>query len=152
MSSGFEIETEFTIHALELRMGMDEVKTHYAERAEGSSSKLRTFHDGFRILSTIVTIISQERPIWFFGAISLAVLLLSLGMALPVLETFLDTGLVPRFPTAILSMVLLVISLLSLVCGLIIRMVTVGRQEAKRLCYLAVPSPRSSLGLGETVE
>lgn len=140
MSSGFEIETELTIHALELRMGLAEIATPYAERPEGTNSKLRTYRDGFRILMTILDLVGRERPMWVFGGTSAVVLALSVYLALPVLAHLLETGMVPRFPTAILSMILMIVSFLSLTCGLIIRMITLGRQEMKRLAYLSEPS------------
>ena len=142
LAKGFEIETELTVHALELRMKTAEVPTHYKERPEGSVSKLNTLRDGIRILSTIMELIKEERPLWFFGALSLALALLGLGLAAPVLAEYWQTGLVPRFPTAILSASIMLLAFLSLTCGLILDSVTRARQELKRLAYLAIPAPR----------
>jgi glycosyltransferase involved in cell wall biosynthesis len=140
LSTGFEIETELTIHALELRMGLGEMETSYYKRGEHSTSKLSTFRDGARILFTIIELVMRERPLWFFAGISILILLSDLIISLPVLITYFETGLVPRLPTAILSMILLLISLLSLTCGLILRMTAVARREIKRLAYLRYPS------------
>ena len=138
-SSGFEIETELTIHALELRMVLGELDTAYCKRGEGSASKLSTVRDGRRILLTLCGILTRERPLWVFTGASVLILLTALILALPVLIAYMQTGLVQRFPTAILSMILLVISLLSLACGLILQMITVARREMKRLAYLREP-------------
>jgi len=141
LAKGFEIETELTVHALELRMKTAEVSTRYKERPKGSVSKLNTVRDGIRILRTIGTLIKEERPLWFFGAATLALAVLSLGLALPVLAEYWHTGLVPRFPTAILSASIMLLAFLSLTCGLILDSVTRSRQELKRLAYLAIPAP-----------
>jgi glycosyltransferase involved in cell wall biosynthesis len=140
LATGFEIETELTVHALELRMKTAELPTRYKERPEGSLSKLNTLRDGFRIFCTIGMLIKKERPVWFFGALFLALSLLSLGLAGPVLADYWLTGLVPRFPTAILSASVMLLAFLSLACGLILDSVTHGRRELKRLAYLAVPA------------
>jgi len=141
LSGGFEIETELTVHALELRMPMGELKTPYKDRPPGSASKLRTFHDGFRILKLILVLVKEERPLQFFSLLSAALALLSLGIAWPVVVTFMETGLVPRLPTAVLSMGLMLLGFLSLTCGLILETVTRGRREIKRMQYLAIPAP-----------
>jgi glycosyltransferase involved in cell wall biosynthesis len=140
LAAGFETETEFTVHALELRMPISEVPTAYRERPAGSASKLRTFRDGFRILRTIVVLLKEERPLPFFAAIFALLVALSVGLALPVIETYRATGLVPRFPTAILSTGIMLLAFLSLGCGLILDTVTRGRRELKRLAYLQIPS------------
>ncbi len=140
LSGGFETETEFTIHALELRMPIGEVPTSYKERPAGSESKLRTYSDGFRILRTIVLLVKEERPLAFFAAIGTVLLLLAVLVAVPVLTEFLRTGLVPRLPTAVLATGLVLLSFLSLTCGLILDSVTRGRKELKRLSYLAIPA------------
>ncbi len=145
LASGFEIETELTVHALELRMPVSELETHYAERPAGSDSKLRTFHDGFRILFTILVLLKEERPLPFFSAIFAALALASLGLALPLLPTYLESGEVPRFPTAILASAMMLLGFLSLVCGLILDTVTRGRREAKRMRYLQYPAPKAAL-------
>jgi glycosyltransferase involved in cell wall biosynthesis len=139
LSSGFETETEFTIHALDLAMPLGEVETPYKERPPGSTSKLRTYADGIRILRAIVVLVKEERPLPFFSLVALGMLLLSLLLIAPVLMTFLETGLVPRLPTAVLATGLALLSFLSLACGLILDSVSRGRREAKRLAYLAVP-------------
>ena len=140
LSGGFETETEFTVHALELRMPIAEVPTRYKDRPAGSESKLRTYSDGFRILRTIVLLVKEERPLPFFAAIGAAMLLLAVLLSVPVLAEFLRTGLVPRLPTAVLATGLVLLSFLSLTCGLILDSVTRGRKELKRLSYLAVPA------------
>jgi glycosyltransferase involved in cell wall biosynthesis len=145
LSAGFEIETELTIHALELGMPSREIETHFKDRPTGSSSKLRTFSDGFRILWTITKLLKQERPMILFGIASVIFAGLSLQFAYPVLITFLETGLVPRLPTAVLATGLMLLAFLSLFCGLILDTVTRGRKEAKRMCYLSVPGIMSAL-------
>jgi hypothetical protein len=139
LSSGFEIETELTVHALELRMSVAEVKMPYKERPPGSSSKLRTIRDGIRIVKTIVTLAKEERPVAFFTFIAGGLALLSVILAIPVVVTFMETGLVPRVPTAIVCAALVILSFLSLTCGLILDTVTRGRQEMKRMLYLSIP-------------
>ncbi|MGK7866726.1 glycosyltransferase [Falsiroseomonas sp. E2-1-a20] len=141
LAEGFETETEFTVHALELRMPVDEVPTTYSARPPGSTSKLNTWRDGFRILNAILLLVRRERPLPFFGLIGLALAMTGLGLAVPVVQTFLDTGLVPRLPTAVLSMGLVLLASLSLACGLILDTVTRGRLEARRMAYLAIPAP-----------
>ncbi len=141
LATGFETETEFTVHALELGLPVGEVRAPYAERPAGSASKLRTFRDGWRIGLTILNLVKRERPLAFFGL--LAGLLSALGLLLfaPVLTEYLATGLVPRLPTAVLSAALVLSGLLSLACGLILDTVTRGRLEARRMAYLAQPGP-----------
>jgi glycosyltransferase involved in cell wall biosynthesis len=141
LSGGFEIETELTVHALELRMPMGELRTPYKDRPPGSASKLRTFHDGFRILKLILVLVKEERPLQFFSLLAAALALLALGFAWPVVATYMETGLVPRLPTAVLSMGLMLLGFLSLTCGLILETVTRGRREIKRMQYLAIPAP-----------
>ncbi len=138
LATGFETETEFTVHALELRLPVGEVPTAYRERPAGSTSKLNTWRDGFRILRTIFALVKRERPLPFFGGMALVLLLLGLGLAVPVFIQYAETGLVPRLPTALLSTGLVLLSFLSLACGLILDTVTRGRQEAKRMAYLAL--------------
>lgn len=139
LSGGFEIETEMTVHGLELGMPQAEVTTDYKERPEGSESKLNTYGDGFRILVTIIRMLKEERPIMFFGSMGAAMALLALILAVPIIVTFINTGLVPRFPTAILATGLMLLAFLSFACGLILATVTRGRQELKRLRYLQIP-------------
>jgi glycosyltransferase involved in cell wall biosynthesis len=138
LSSGFEIETELTVHALELRMPVAEVETRYKSRPAGSASKLSTFADGYRILKAIAILIREERPLQFFGYLFGLLSLASIVLAIPLIFTYLETGLVPRFPTAILATGLMLLGFLSLACGLILDTVTRGRQELKRLQYLNV--------------
>lgn len=137
MSGGFEIETEFTIHALELRMPYGEMETPYGVRPEGSESKLNTWSDGVRILSTIIRLFALERPFRFYGIIAAVLGAVSAGLGLPLVLTWLETGLVPRFPTAILSTGIGLLGALSAVTGLILETVTVGRREVRQLAYLA---------------
>ena len=142
LSSGFETETEFTVHALELRMAIGEVQTPYKERPPGSVSKLRTYSDGFRILRTIVVLVKEERPLQFFAAAAGVLLLLAVALGIPVVAEFMQTGLVPRLPTAVLAMGLVLLASLSTACGFILDSVTRGRREFKRLAYLQVPPYR----------
>ena len=141
MSRGFEIETELTVHALELRLPTVEVETVYRARPEGSVSKLNTLRDGVRILRTIVKLVREERPFQFFSLVALVLAVCSLVLFEPVLETYIETGLVPRLPTVVLSMGLMLSAMLSFVTGLMLDTVTRGRQEAKRFAYLAVRGP-----------
>jgi glycosyltransferase involved in cell wall biosynthesis len=146
LSAGFEIETELTVHALELRMPVVEVETPYKDRPAGSASKLHTYRDGLRILRTILVLVKEERPLAFFFLIGAAFLGLSLGLAWPVVVEFWRTGLVPRLPTAVLAMGLATLAFLSLGVGLVLDTVTRGRREIKRLAYLgeAPPPPMPS--------
>ncbi|WP_295991508.1 glycosyltransferase family 2 protein [Rugamonas sp.] len=141
LSQGFEIETELTVHALELRMPIAEVDTPYGARPEGSQSKLSTFRDGYKIMMMILKLFKNERPLQFFALIGAALALLSLLIALPVIETYLATGLVPRLPTAVLASSVMLLAFLSLTCGLVLDTVTHGRREIKRLAYLTIPAP-----------
>nr|WP_279338850.1 glycosyltransferase family 2 protein [Sphingomonas sp. BGYR3] len=143
LSAGFEIETEISIHALELRMPVAEVMTNYLARPEGSTSKLSTYRDGWRILRTIVTLYRIERPVLFFGAIGAATIVLAVLLAIPLAITYAQTGLVPRLPTAVLVTGLSIVGLLNLFTGLILDTVVRGRREIRRLAYLAVPAPRA---------
>ncbi len=140
LSAGFEIETELTVHALELAMPVAEVETRYFERAEGSESKLSTFRDGARIMRTIAVLVKEERPLQFFSILAAILAGVSILLAVPLLVTFLETGLVPRFPTAILSTGIMILAVLSFTAGMILDTVTRGRREAKRMHYLAVPA------------
>lgn len=138
LATGYEIETELTVHALQLRLPVSEVGTRYFPRPDGSTSKLRTVRDGLRILGTILLLLKQTRPFLLFGLFSAATALLSLALAVPVFGTWLSTGLVPRLPTAILCTGLMLLASLSLVCGLILDSVSRGQLELKRLRYLAL--------------
>ena len=143
LSSGFEIETELTVHALELRMPVAEVDTRYGARPEGSESKLSTFTDGYKILKMIAILIKEERPLHFFSVLFGLFAVASIIISVPLISTYLDTGLVPRLPTAVLATGLMLLGFLCLACGLILDTVTRGRQELKRLQYLSVSRPRS---------
>jgi glycosyltransferase involved in cell wall biosynthesis len=140
LSSGFETETELTIHALELRMPLAEMDTPYRDRGEGSSSKLSTYKDGAGILLTIVTLIKEERPLQFFTVISFIVFVTAMVLGIPLILEFRQTHLVPRLPTAILSAALVMISLLCEVCGLVMDSLSRARKETKRLAYLSMGS------------
>lgn len=140
LATGFEIETELTVHALEMRMNVLEVCTPYKERPEGSISKLRTFSDGFRILKTIAYLVKEERPLQFFGGFFVLLTLLSLVLGVPVVIEFMETGKVLRFPTAILASGIMSIGFISLFTGLILDSVTHSRRELKRLTYLGIPA------------
>jgi glycosyltransferase involved in cell wall biosynthesis len=137
LSSGFEVETEITVHALELRVPIAELPAPYYARREGSASKLNTIGDGIRILRVIVHLIKEERPLQFFSAIFGLLTLVSLALGIPVVLQFLATGLVGRLPTAVLATGLMILAFLSLFCGLVLDTVTRGRREFKRLIYLA---------------
>jgi glycosyltransferase involved in cell wall biosynthesis len=141
LSEGFEIETEMSVHSLELRMPVGEIETRYLARPEGSHSKLSTFRDGWRILKTIVTLYRIERPVLFFGGIGLLLLLAALFLAVPLVITYAQTGLVPRFPTAILVTGMTIVAVLCFFAGLILDTVTRGRREMRRLAYLSQPPP-----------
>ena len=137
LSDGFEIETELSVHALELALPVTEIETPYYARPAGSFSKLNTWRDGFRILGTILKLYRSEKPLRFFGAIGIFLILVSIGLAIPVLVTYLEQGVVPRLPTAVLSMGLMILAVLSMSSGLVLDTVTRGRREMKLLAYLA---------------
>lgn len=146
LSGGFEIETELTVHALELDLPAVEIPTPYYARLEGSASKLNTWRDGFRILRTVFRLYRAERPLPFFGAIGVTLAVISLGLAVPVIVTFLETGLVPRLPTAVLATGLMLLAFLAAACGLILDTVTRGRREVKLFAYLAQRAPGEERG------
>jgi len=137
LSTGFEIETELLVHALELKLPAGEIDTPYQERPAGSESKLRTFHDGARILRLIARQVKEERPLAFFSAVAGVLALFSIGIFIPVLLDYYRTGLVLRFPTAILSLGLMLAAMMSFFSGMVLDTVTRGRRELKRLRYLA---------------
>jgi glycosyltransferase involved in cell wall biosynthesis len=139
LAAGFEIETELSIHALQLRMPIAELPVAYKDRPAGSASKLSTYKDGFRILRTIVYLVKEEKPFAFFSFVATAIALLSLTLGIPVILEFGKTGLVPRLPTALLAAALMILSFLAFACGLILDTVSRGRVEVKRLSYLSVP-------------
>jgi glycosyltransferase involved in cell wall biosynthesis len=142
LTSGFEIETELTIHALELRMPIDEVETPYQSRPDGSESNLRTIQDGMRILKTILLLAKTERPLHFFGLFFVILATAAIALSWPLFSTYMETGLVPRFPTALMSTGLMLLAFLSMACGIILDTVTRGRQEMKRLYYLSIARHR----------
>jgi glycosyltransferase involved in cell wall biosynthesis len=142
LSSGFEIETEMSVHALELRMPVGEIETAYAARPEGSESKLSTWSDGWRILKTIVTLYRIERPVLFYGSIGALLVALAVVLAVPLVITYIHTGLVPRVPTAILVTGMSIVAVLCFFAGLILDTVTRGRREVRRLYYLSLGAPR----------
>ena len=141
LSGGFEIETELTIHALELELPVGEVPTPYYARPSGSTSKLATWSDGLRILWTVLKLYRAERPLSLFGAFGVALAIVSIGLAIPIFITYLQEGLVPRLPTAVLSTGLMLLAFLSIACGLILDTVTRGRRELKLIAYLALRAP-----------
>jgi glycosyltransferase involved in cell wall biosynthesis len=137
LSDGFEIETELSVHALELALPVTEIETPYYPRPEGSFSKLNTWRDGFRILGTILKLYRSEKPLRFFTAIGMFLSLVSIGLAIPIIVTYLEEGIVPRLPTAVLSMGLMILAVLSVSSGLVLDTVTRGRREMKLLAYLS---------------
>jgi hypothetical protein len=137
LSGGFEIETELTVHALNLELPVDEIETPYFARPEGSVSKLSTWRDGLRILRTIVRLYRAERPLPFFCGIGLALAVASIALAIPIIITYVEQGVVPRFPTAVLSTGLMILACLAVACGIVLDTVTRGRREMKMLAYLA---------------
>jgi glycosyltransferase involved in cell wall biosynthesis len=141
LSAGFEIETEISVHALELKMPVGEIETRYLARPEGSVSKLSTYRDGARIARTILSLYRIEKPVLFFGMIALLLAALAVVLALPLAITYAETGLVPRLPTAILATGLVILAALSSFAGLILDTVVRGRREVRRLAYLAQPAP-----------
>ena len=149
LSEGFEIETELTVHALELRMPVGEIRTTYGARAPGTQSKLRTWRDGTRILRTIVGLVKQERPLGFFSWSGGVLMLAGLAFGLPVVLEYWRSGLVPRLPSAVLAMGLVMLAFLSFTCGLILDSVTRGRREARHIAYLAIPGPRRPVPAAE---
>jgi glycosyltransferase involved in cell wall biosynthesis len=140
-SEGFEIETEMTIHALEQRMPVAEVEVPYRERPPGSASKLSTLGDGWIVLRTIGVLIKEEKPLQFFATLTVALAAISVWLVVPIFQEYVATGLVPRFPTAILASALMILAFLSLACGIILDTVTHGRKELKRLAYLSIAAP-----------
>jgi glycosyltransferase involved in cell wall biosynthesis len=147
LSDGFEIETEFTIHALNLDLPVSEVPTPYRSRPEGSISKLNTWWDGIRILHIILKLYRSERPLGFFGTIGVVCMVVSISLSIPIVLTFLKTGLVPRFPTAILSTGLMLAGFLLITSGIILDTVSRGRREMKLLAYLGYPAPGERAGV-----
>jgi hypothetical protein len=141
LSAGFEIETEISVHALELKMPTGEIETPYFARPEGSVSKLSTYSDGFRILRTIATLYRIERPVLFFGVIAAIFAAVALILSIPLILTYMEIGQVPRFPTAILITGLGILAALNIFAGLILDTVVRGRREMRRLAYLSHRAP-----------
>ena len=137
----FEIETELTVHALQMRMGVAELDTNYKERPPGSVSKLRTFRDGWRILVTILNLFRNERPLWFFSLVAMVLFAAAFVLGLPLLIEYERTGLVPRFPTALVCTGIAMVATVCLATGLILDLVSHVRREVKRLAYLQHPAP-----------
>src|SRR5215475_7181143 len=140
LSDGFEIETELTVHALELALPVAEIETRYYARPEGSFSKLNTWRDGFRILGTILKLYRSEKPLRFFSGVGAFLALVAIGLAIPIFITYLELGIVPRLPTAVLSTGLMIVAMLSISSGLVLDTVTRGRREMKLLAYLSQSS------------
>jgi hypothetical protein len=137
LSDGFEIETELSVHALELSLPVAEIETPYYARPVGSVSKLNTWRDGFRILATILKLYRSEKPLRFFSVIGIFLALVSVGLVIPIVVTYLELGIVPRLPTAVLSTGLIIVAVLSVSSGLVLDIVTRGRREMKFLAYLS---------------
>ncbi|MEX5300148.1 glycosyltransferase [Kocuria sp. CPCC 205292] len=146
LSREFEIETELTVHAVNARVPQAEVAVGFRDRAAGSESKLRTYHDGFRILGIFGQLLFHERPLLVTGAVSLALFLLGLALGLPVVVEFAGTGLVPRFPTAFLAASLVVLAGVFLLMGVLLSGQAKIRRETSRLFYLRHPAPPWSGG------
>lgn len=143
LSDAFEIETEMAVHASQLRMPVVEISAPYGKRMEGSASKLKTFRDGARILHTFSNLLKDTRPTVFYGALAGLGATVSLILAIPLVIEFLETGLVPRLPTAVLSTGIMLTAFIFAACGLILHSVMRQRLEQKRLRYLAYrPPPR----------
>ena len=140
LSNGFETETELTVHALQLRMPIGEMNTPYGARVEGSTSKLSTYRDGYRIMVMILRLFKNERPLAFFSLIFAGLALIAIGLTIPLIVTYAETGLVPRLPTAVLAVGTMLLAFLSMTCGLVLDTVTHGRREIKRLAYLTIAS------------
>jgi glycosyltransferase involved in cell wall biosynthesis len=152
LSTGFEVETELTVHALELKMPTGEVPTPYRERPPASVSKLNTYRDGWLILRMILLLVKEVRPLAFFSTLAGVLAAAAVLLAWPIFVVYAETGLVPRFPTAILSTGLMLLAFLSLACGAILDSVARGRREIKRLRYLAVPRRAYSGSRSEATE
>jgi len=146
ITQGFEIETELTVHAVDLRLPVREIPIPFGKRPEGSKSKLRTVRDGFHVLWTIVLLAKEVKPFAFFALWSALAAIAAIALAYPLLVTYWETGLVPRLPTAVLATGVMLLSFLSFACGVILDSVSRGRHEMKRLHYLSVPAPATPSG------
>jgi hypothetical protein len=142
-SAGFEIETELSVHAVQVGAACAEVPTAYGSRQHGTDSKLRTGRDGVRILLRSVGLFRQMRPMQFFGLLFVFLTALALALAVPIIDEYARTGLVPRFPTAILAAAIQTVAFICLTCGLVLENVVRARREARRLAYLQIPIIRS---------
>lgn len=140
-STGFEIETELAIHALDLKLATVEIPLPYGARPDNSASKLKTFRDGAKILGTIVLMYKALQPFAFFGAIAAVLFAAALALGAPVILTYFRTGFVPRLPTAILAAGLMQLAFLALTCAIVMDSVSAGRRELKRMRYLELPAP-----------
>ena len=145
VSRAFEIETELTVHAINNRVPQVEVPVGFRDRAEGSESKLRTYHDGFRILRMIARLLHHERPLAFYGVLSALVFVVGVALGLPVVVEYAETGLVPRFPTAILAASVMLLSVLMLIIGILLDGLRKVRQETTRIAYMALPAPPTEI-------
>lgn len=145
VSRAFEIETELTVHAINARMPQTELPVGFKDRAEGTESKLRTYHDGFRILGMIGKLLQQERPLLIQGVLATFLFLLGLGLGIPVVADYLATGLVVRFPTAFLASSIILLSVLALLIGIILDGLRKVRQENIRTAYLAISAPAQAV-------
>jgi glycosyltransferase involved in cell wall biosynthesis len=143
LSREFEIETELTVHAMSLRVPQVEVPVGFKDRPTGSESKLRTYHDGFRILSLIVGLIRHERPMLFYGLAGALLAVAGFIVGIPVIVDYASTGLVPRLPTAVLALGIVIVAFLSWMIGLVLDGVLKSRREISRLNYLLYPAPSS---------
>ncbi|HVH78390.1 MAG TPA: glycosyltransferase [Stellaceae bacterium] len=141
ITDGFEIETELTVHAIDLRVPVAEIPLPFRKRPEGSASKLRTARDGLRVLWVLLLLAKEVRPFSFFAFWGGLAGIIALVLAYPLLITYLETGLVPRFPTAILATGVALLAFLSFGCGIVLDSVSRGRHEMKRLRYLEIPAP-----------
>jgi glycosyltransferase involved in cell wall biosynthesis len=144
-SKGFEIETEITIHALQIGASCAEIETLYDSRPEGSESKLNTFKDGFKILWMILILFKEGKPFQFFGLLSLFFFIISVVLSISIFSTYIETGMVPKIPTAVLSTGLMILSFFSLIAGVILDSLSRSRLEVKRANYLSYKSPKVKL-------
>ncbi|MDX7953150.1 glycosyltransferase [Lichenihabitans sp. Uapishka_5] len=142
LSSGFEIETEMSVHARQLRLAVTELSLPYGKRRDGSASKLRTVRDGVRIFAILLYLLKETRPLLFFGMAALVTALVAVVFALPLFDTFITSGTIPRLPTAILCAGLGITAALLAVCGTMLDSVARGRAEQKRMLFLAVQQNR----------
>jgi glycosyltransferase involved in cell wall biosynthesis len=148
LSNGFELETELTVHALDLGMPSAEIIIPYRERPQGSESKLHTFRDGFRILFVIGKLVKHGRPLLFFGVLGTFIGALSLALGIPIIVEFFRIGLVPRLPTAVLSASLALLAAQLVIFGFLLESVTRVSREIKRLAYLSITPVALAFAVG----